>query len=73
VIGGIIRNETYYDPTYTQPSPDEKRLWKLANAEREAICFEYESGATRKQLAEKFGVSRSQIGNVLRRVACQPS
>ncbi len=68
VIGGIIRNETYYDPAYTPPSPDEKRLWKLSNADKEAIYSEYKSGATRKQLAEKFGVSYSQIGNVLGRV-----
>lgn len=73
VIGGVIRNETYYDPAYTPPSPDEKRLWKLSNADKEAICSEYESGATRQQLAEKFGVSCSQIGNVLRRVTLQPS
>jgi len=71
VIGKVIRNETYYDSAYAPPSPDERRLWKLSNADKEAICSEYESGATRKGLAEKFGVSCSQIGNILRRVAFQ--
>ena len=67
-IGGIIRNETYYDPAYTPPLLDKIPRWKLSNADDEAIIAEYESGiATHKQLPEKFGVSSSQIANVIRK------
>ena len=67
-VGGIIRNETYYDPAYTPPLLDKIPRWKLSNADDEAIIAEYESGiATHKQLAEKFGVSSSQIANVIRK------
>ena len=67
-IGRIIRNETYHNPAYTPPSPEEIRQWKLSNADNEAIIAEYQCGiATHKQLAKKFGVSSSQIANVIRK------
>ncbi len=66
IIGRIVRNETYHDPNYTPPSPEEMRLWKLSNVDKEAIISESRSGiVTRKQLAKKFGVGVSQITKVI--------
>ena len=71
VISGIVYNETYYDSNYTAPSADERRLWKLSANDKAAIVAEFQAGATRKELAEKYGVGKDSINAVIRKDAAE--
>ena len=71
VISGIVYNETYYDSNYTAPSAEERRLWKLSANDKAAIVAEFQAGATRKELAEKYGVGNDSINAVIRKGAAE--
>lgn len=71
VISGIVYNETYYDSNYTAPSAEERRLWKLSPNDKATIVAEFQAGATRKELAEKYGVGKDSINAVIRKGAAE--
>ena len=66
VIAGVVYNKTYYDPNYTPPSADERRKWKLSDNDIASVIAEFQAGATRKELAEKYGVGYERINEVIR-------
>lgn len=71
VISEIVYNKTYYDRNYTPPSIDERRLWKLSPNDKTAILAELQAGATRKELAEKYGIGKDSINAVIRKGAAE--
>ena len=66
VIAGIVYNKSYYDPNYTPPSAEERRKWKLSDTDIASIMAEFQAGATRKELADKYGVGYERINEVIR-------
>lgn len=68
-ISRIVYNKTYHDPNYTPPSADERRLWKLSPNDKAALIADFQAGATRKELAEKYGVNYNTIRSTIRQGA----
>lgn len=73
-IGSITRNDAWVDPKRPTAPKGQRALLgernhkaKLTEADVRAICQLYAAGATQLELAHRFGVTRGNVGFIVRR------